>query len=418
MLEFLKDPESIRRAIIKERRVSESELSERVRSRQEQFNGLINEAAALYSIAQELGVEVISERAELAFNNISELLPSMENVNLHVRIMGISATRKFEKNGKKGRVCNIDAADETGEAKLVLWNKDVELVEKCVLEKGDTVDVLGGYVKGDSKEVHISVGGQVLKVSQRKKLPEIASNNRIIAGMEEGMIGVDFIAEILEVGAVNTFERDGRTRQVSSMLVADESGKVRLTLWDGNAELASRVASGDVIKVENSYVKKGLLGNEVHADWRSRVILKPHNVKLPQIGGVVSRVKISQLTEGVLSEVEGNVASAVARSYEICSKCKGIAYNGVCSKCGSEELARKTVVNALLKDESGEVWCVLSGKHGKDFLGVREIPKDVKAETVLELKSKDIIGKRIVVSGNARRNNDTGKLELSVSRIV
>ena len=418
MLEFLKDPEGIRRAITKEGKISEGELSERVRQRQEQFNGLINEAATLYSIAQDLGVEVVSEREELEFTSISKLLPNAENVNLHVRVMGILAPRKFERNGKTGRVCNITVADETGEAKLILWNKDVEIVEKGMIEKGDAIDVLGGYVKEDSGEVHLSMGGQVLKVSQRKKLPEIAGNLKKISEMKEGMNGVDFVAEILEVGAVNSFEKDGRRKQVSSMLVADESGRVRLTLWDGNAELAKRAGSGDVIKVDNSYVKSGLLGKEVNADWRSRVILNPHNVNLPKIGGVISRVKISELKEGMLAEVEGSVASAVARSYETCSKCKGIAYNGVCSKCGSEELARKIVVNALLKDDSGEVWCVLSGKHGKDFLGVKEVPREVRAETVLKLKREQIIGKKMAMSGTARKNKETGNLELLVSRIV
>ncbi|MCX6775574.1 MAG: OB-fold nucleic acid binding domain-containing protein [Candidatus Micrarchaeota archaeon] len=418
MLEFLKEPAKIRKTIIKEKKISEKELSEMVRNRQEQFNGLINETAALYSIAQELGVEVRVEKGELVFTNISELSPGMENVNLHVRVMGILAPRKFERNGKEGRVCNISVADETGEAKLVLWNKDVELVEKGVIEKGDIVDVLGGYVKEDIGEVQLPMGGQVLKVSQRKKLPEVASKLMKISEMQEGMNGVDFVAEILEVGVVNSFEKEGRMKQVSSMLIADESGKARLTLWDSNAELVDRAGSGDVIKVENAYAKKGLSGKELHADWRSRVILNPRNVKLPPVGGVVARVKIAELKEGMLAEVEGSIASAAARYDETCSKCKGILYDDSCVACGSKESSLKVVVNALLKDDSGEIWCVLSGRYGKNFLGVKEIPRDVRAESVLELKGSELIGKRIVMSGTARRNRNTGKLELSVSRVV
>jgi Fe-S cluster biogenesis protein NfuA len=135
-------------------------------------------------------------------------------------------------------------------------------------------------------------------------------------------------------------------------------------------------------------------------------------------------VKIAELKEGMLTEVEGIIASVAVRSYETCSKCKRIACGGICAACGSKETTWKVVVNALLKDDSDEIWCVLSGKNGKDFLGVKEIPKDVKAETILELKSKEIIGKRVVVSGSgsgsgsARRNKDTGKLELFVSRII
>lgn len=159
MLEFLKDPEGIRKAILKEKKIGEHELSEKVRRRQEEFNGLINEAAALYSIAKELGVELKSKEGELQFTKIGSLKQGMQNVNLHARVMRILAPRKFEKNGKGGKVCSISVADGSGEVILVLWHRDVELVEKGIIEKGDTVDVLGAYVK-DPGEVQLTLGGR------------------------------------------------------------------------------------------------------------------------------------------------------------------------------------------------------------------------------------------------------------------
>ncbi len=396
MLEFLKDPSGIRKAIIKEKKMSEGELSENVRRRQEEFNGLISESAALYSIAKELGVEVESEKSELQFTSIKNLSPGMQDVNLHARVMKILAPRSFEKNGKGGKVCNISIADESGEGILVLWYGDVELVETGVIEKGDSVDVLCAYVK-DSGEVHLSMGGQVVKVKQRGKLPEIAGGIRKIGEIEEGMGSVDFVAEVLEVGAVNSFEKNGKKRYVSSLLVADGSATARLTLWESNAELASRVKVGDVIKVEDGYAKKGVFGKELHADWRSRVMINPKNVSLPEIKmEKAARVSISDLKEGMLAELEGSIVKAEVHSHE----------------------EGKLVVDALLRDEGSELNCLFLGSNAKDFLGVKEIPHDVEATTILKLKRDELIGRRIVVRGKARRDRSTGNMEFVVERMI
>jgi ssDNA-binding replication factor A large subunit len=395
MLEFLKNPESIRKAIMKEKKIGERELSEKVSKRQEEFNGLISESAALYSIAKELGVEVQSEKGELQFTPVKNLSPGMHDVNLHVRIMKVLSPRKFEKNGKGGKVCNMSIADESGESILVLWNRDVELIEKGVIGKGDTVDVLGANVK-DSGEVHLSMGGEVLKVKQRGKLPEIASARKIWE-MEEGIGSVDFVAEVLEVGAVNSFEKNGRKKQVSTLLISDGSDRARLTLWEGNAELAERVKVGDVVKVEDGYVKKGVFGKELHADWRSRVMVNPKNVTMPEIKTEkAARVSISELKDGMLAEVEGSVVKAEVHSDE----------------------EGKLVVDALLSDESSELNCLFLGNSAKDFLGVKTIPHDVDAATVLELKRHELVGRKIVVKGNARKNKSTGKMELVVDRMI
>jgi hypothetical protein len=212
---------------------------------------------------------------------------------------------------------------------------------------------------------------------------------------------VDFVAEVLEVGAVNSFEKSGKLKQVSSLLVGDESGRARLTLWENNAELASKVKVGDVIKVEDGYIKKGLFGKELHADWRSRVIINPSNVKLPEIKMEKAvRVPIAHLKEGMLAEVEGSVEKAAIRSSE------------------SSHENMKLIVDVLLKDESGEVDGIFPGGNAKEFLGVKEIPPDVDATTILELKKGELVGKKIVVRGNAKKNKDTNRMELVVERMI
>jgi hypothetical protein len=85
-------------------------------------------------------------------------------------------------------------------------------------------------------------------------------------------------------------------------------------------------------------------------------------------------------------------------------------------RIGSHENA-KLSVNAVLKDGSGEISCIFLGNRAKDFIGVKGIPEDVDAATVLELKTDELVGRRVVVRGNARENK-TGKMEFVVERVI
>lgn len=135
----------------------------------------------------------------------------------------------------------------------------------------------------------------------------------------------------------------------------------------------------------------------LHADWRSRVIVNPKNAKLPEIKiEKVARVPISDLKDGMVAEVEGNIVGV---------------------SIGSHEDARLTV-NAVLKDGGGEVDGIFTGNKAKDFLGVKEIPADVDAATVLELKRDELFGRKIVVRGSARKSKSTGKMEVVVERVI
>ena len=61
-----------------------------------------------------------------------------------------------------------------------------------------------------------------------------------IADIEPGMDEVKFLAKVVSVGELRTFERDGEDEdgRVVNVEAADETGTVRLAFWDGQAEAA------------------------------------------------------------------------------------------------------------------------------------------------------------------------------------
>ena len=84
---------------------------------------------------------------------IKDLEARQGSINLTLEIIDREDIREFEKFGKKGKVCNATAKDDTGTIKLTLWNDDTEKVNK-----GDIVKIENGWVGEWQGELQLSTG--------------------------------------------------------------------------------------------------------------------------------------------------------------------------------------------------------------------------------------------------------------------
>lgn len=88
-----------------------------------------------------------------------------------------------------------------------------------------------------------------------------------IEEIDAGMDEVEFLGKILTIGDLNTFSRDGEDSDgtVCNIEVGDETGQIRVALWDDIAEDAvEELEIGEVLKINGS-PKDGYNGLEVSA---------------------------------------------------------------------------------------------------------------------------------------------------------
>ena len=64
---------------------------------------------------------------------------------------------------------------------------------------------------------------------------------------------VDIVVDIVDVGEVREFEKFGRTGKVATAIAKDETGDIKLTLWNENID---KVKPGDKVHVINCYVSE------------------------------------------------------------------------------------------------------------------------------------------------------------------
>ena len=64
---------------------------------------------------------------------------------------------------------------------------------------------------------------------------------------------VNIVVDVVDVGEVREFEKFGRSGRVATAVAKDETGDVKLTLWN---EQIDQVKAGDKVKITNGYVSE------------------------------------------------------------------------------------------------------------------------------------------------------------------
>ncbi|MBL7054269.1 hypothetical protein ISS05_00760 [Candidatus Woesearchaeota archaeon] len=64
---------------------------------------------------------------------------------------------------------------------------------------------------------------------------------------------VDIVVDIVDVGEIREFEKFGNKGRVASAIAKDESGDIKLSLWN---EQIDQVKAGDKVHITNGYVSE------------------------------------------------------------------------------------------------------------------------------------------------------------------
>ncbi len=354
--------EELKKLIVQETGWSLEKLDQKIKEKQDEFAGLITEYGAAYSIARELGILVDKP---LDYHKINELENGMSGVNVIARVVRISTPRRFEKNGRTGRVVNLLVRDETGEKKLVLWHKDVDLVERGIISKNSILCIKNAYVKDN--EIHVGMFGTVEVLEEDHGIPEVEEHITHIYEITGPMDEINTFGRVVRVFPMKEFERENRTVRVRSAILFDGK-EIRLVLWDSNADVS--LVPGEIVKIEGGYVvdNNGVL--EIHVGSFGRVVV---GVEPPfEISSPYTRVRISDIKEDGEYEIRATVVKQYpSNTIRICPKCRELVED-TCSRCDVPGVERR-IINMELDDGTGVVRGTLFTDEdvvleGKEFL--------------------------------------------------
>jgi DNA repair protein RadA len=392
--------------------LDEGKIKEKVEAKRTELNGLITLEGAAHIIAGELGINFLEGLVEAPRLKLENVIPGMSSVDVVGRLTQLFEVRSFEKSDSvKGKVASGILSDDTSAVRIVFWDKNAESVEDATIKEGDIIKLRDGYTKENRNgEAEIHVGNRALLIVNPEDVegsgfPKKAGMQKKLSELAAGMQGVDVAVKVLRSYEPREFTRDdGSTGRVANLLVADETKSARVVLWDDDVGLveSGELKEGDLILIKKGYVRERLEEFEVHVGRYGKVVLNPPDVTLDEVveaeHGRARRTNIEALAPDMKAEVRG----ALARIYD----------NPTIYEKDGE---KRFVVNGVVDDGTGRLHAVFFNKMGELLLNTT-INALVEGDpfTIVHERERELEGREIIIAGNVRQNETTGRIELIV----
>lgn len=411
------------------------EIQQLIEKKKQKFSGLLTDSGAAFMIAKELGIELGLESIKRV--TISQLKDGMQNLDLLVRVMQVFAPKEFEKNGKRGKLCNLVVADTTGEIRLTIWHDDVKKIQENQVKRGTVLLLKNCYVKSFNEKLQASLAyNGSIEVEPDElfaDLPDAKSQETKIEEMAEGMNDINVIARVFRKYPATEFDKGERKGKVMNILIGDKTGTMRATAWNDLVEQTQKIQENEVVRIEGAYIKKGLNGLELHMGWQARIEKEQDTGILPTAEKLAKeqaeKKKIIDLTPGqgnILLEAKIKTVNPGNLHYSICPKCGGKIHKLdegiICDKCGEvKEPGIRQVVSVRVDDGSAQVNLVAYGKEAEKITGLsnHELKKQVLergAEQLIE-ELQSLNGKKVAAVGKAKQNDYSNELEFTANSL-
>jgi len=364
-------------------------------------------------------------------------LKENESASTQGRILYLYPKSEFaRKDGSKGQRSSVIIEDETGKLRIVLWDSNADLIGNFV--EGDVIRVENGQARTGNRglEVHIGNRSRVMKSDAKLNLPEVAKPKVYKVGeIEPDQESITVSGRVMRTFPVKEFTSGDRTGKLASLIIADETGMVRVVLWGEKTESLKDVNKGDIVLVKNAYTKQNMNGEtEVHLSQRGALELNPSGVSMAGVAELLDKnseeKKIANIQPDdrnvkVIGKIEDVDENPIV--FEICSECgariENVAGEWICDICGETEPAYGMVLSCGVSDGTGDIRAVFYRDMAEELTGM-SVPDALnlvgksgnELEPIKHVRG-DIVGKKVTLIGNVRYNDYQDKLELMVSSL-
>jgi replication factor A1 len=236
-----------------------------------------------------------------------------------VNLMGVvfeksSVSAFSRRDGGEGRVMRMRLSNlKGGEVFLVLWDDSVDTIG--AVDVGTRLRIVDGRARermDGRMEVHVSRSTSVEVVEKGVDITSGLRGAMLKVGeIKPGMRNISLQGRVTGTSEARAFKRrDGEEGKVASLLLQDETGSIRLSLWDEDVKSLETIKEGDIVSVEGAYARESLggLGLNLGSGGRITTIQKAGELS-PRTGAAV--VKLGDLREGMGDiTVEGSVVEA------------------------------------------------------------------------------------------------------------
>lgn len=195
--------------------------------------------------------------------------------NLIARIIKISSLKEIPKDDKTLELITLTLMDETGDIEFNLWNKDTKLAEDLDLEENDTIKIMKARASFRYNQMSLSNSWNGRIIKEEYDLPEYHQQILKIndAKVQENVTIIGVIKRLFDT--IEFDKNDGSKGKVKSIIIEDDTGEIRATLWNKETEIA--MDKGNIIKIEDANIEEDTYneGLRLNTGWNASIKINP-----------------------------------------------------------------------------------------------------------------------------------------------
>lgn len=310
-------------------------------------------------------IQVLPEEVDPSLPKYEEKITNLEDIkedgeyNVIVRIKKISTLREIQKDDRTLQIVTLDVMDKTGSMEFTLWNKDTALIDTLELKENDTIKIIKARAqfRYDQMSLSNSWNGRIVKGDY--DVPEYHEEILKIgdASEEENVTIIGVVTKIYDT--INFEKNDGTEGQVRSIEVTDDTGSIRVTLWNKETEIA--MDKGDIIKIEGGNIEFDDYAGDryrLNTGWNAAIVMNPEiDDELKEKLSKVDNTQVKKIEEVLDTEKdEGEEVDVIGRILSIDDIRQFQRVDGSEGQVRSIDLADETgIVRISLWDEKSDI---------------------------------------------------------------
>lgn len=285
----------------------------------------------------------------------------------------------------------------------------------------EKLDQLSGLISKEGA-AHILANDLGINFSEVEKKLKL---NKVLAGMRN----VETIGKVLQKYEIREFNSNGREGKVANLLMGDETGVMRVVLWNNQADLLNTLQEGSIIKITSAYARSNNGRVELHLNDTSTVEVNPPGESIEAVKGpssVFERKKVSNLSEQDSNvELLGTIVQVFdPRFFEVDPQSGRRIRPSADGKYHNENGEEVTpdysyVFNIFLDDGTDNIRVVCFKNQMQALLNKKheQILTFKDNGTLFEPTKHELLGQMVNVQGRVTRNEMFDRLEFVANRV-
>ncbi len=237
-------------------------------------------------------------------------------------------------------------------------------------------------------------------------LPQLERKPLQIKNITTGMRNVSFVGRVFKISPINEFQKKNRKGRVVNIFIADNTGYIRIPLWNDQVRLIEdgEINLGDVLQISGGLAQENIYG-DVEVSLGKFGTIKPAEgyFDLPTteklsknfLSNVPQRIKISDIVPGNL-EICGTIVQLTGRKF-------------IFESDGEKAM----MISCLIDDGTGDLRIIFFRNQAENLLNdsvneLLQIPEENRYDYV----AQKILGREIAVVGKVKKNERFDSLEM------